>query len=104
MHTSSHAFRKSAFASTALILPLLFLELRNLQNFNGFPFMLFALLWSLPFAFLVILAWLFRKGPTIERPRAVVVLGVASLVLVAFFWTGMLIDQAPCFMGVPNCD
>ena len=29
---------------------------------------------------------------------------VAFLALIAIIWAGILIDQLPCFLGVPNCD
>jgi hypothetical protein len=31
-------------------------------------------------------------------------LRVAFLALIAWMWGGILIDQMPCFLGVPNCD
>jgi hypothetical protein len=29
---------------------------------------------------------------------------VAFLVLIVWVWAGVIIDQMPCFLGVPNCD
>jgi len=26
------------------------------------------------------------------------------LILIAWLWAGALVDQMPCFLGVPNCD
>jgi hypothetical protein len=26
------------------------------------------------------------------------------LILMAWLWVGILLDQMPCFLGVPNCD
>ncbi len=29
---------------------------------------------------------------------------VAIVVLIAWLWVGLVVDQMPCFLGVPNCD
>jgi hypothetical protein len=31
-------------------------------------------------------------------------LRVVFLAFIARMWIGILIDQMPCFLGVPNCD
>jgi hypothetical protein len=39
------------------------------------------------------------------RSRLVgLLLGVFILSLAAWFWTGLLLDQMPCFLGVHYCD
>jgi hypothetical protein len=37
-------------------------------------------------------------------PNVVVVLKVGALIFIAWMWVSTVIDQVPCFMGVPNCD
>jgi hypothetical protein len=95
--------RTAALVSTALVLPLLILELRN--GASEFPPVLFALLWLLPFAFV-----LFFQGTVGSGARAGTLsylrrpLAAACLVFIAWFWITVVVDQMPCFLGVPNCD
>jgi hypothetical protein len=35
---------------------------------------------------------------------AVRLLGIAILGFIAYAWAGLVLDQMPCFLGVPNCD
>jgi len=100
--------RSAAIISFILVLPLMILELVNRRNFHeGFPIALFSLLWLLPVAFIVILVPMVRNiragNNIIENPFKLF-LAVVILVLIAWMWGGLLIDQLPCFMGVPNCD
>jgi hypothetical protein len=32
------------------------------------------------------------------------IFGAALLILIALAWSGIVADQMPCFLGVPNCD
>ena len=95
--------RTAALVSTALVLPLLILELRN--NASEFPSVLFAVLWLLPFAFVMLFQGAVGSGARtntlayMRRPLA-----AACLVFIAWFWVVVVIDQMPCFLGVPNCD
>lgn len=60
----------------------------------------------LPLAFTVILLPILRSAATGNRnlnpislvPRLVL------LMLIAWFWVSLVVDQMPCFLGVPNCD
>lgn len=45
-----------------------------------------------------------RAGNSIIANPINLLLAVAILVFIAMTWGGALIDQIPCFMGVPNCD
>lgn len=29
---------------------------------------------------------------------------VVLVILIAWLWVGLVVDQMPCFLGVPNCD
>jgi hypothetical protein len=95
----------AALVSTVLVAPLLYFELR--YGYSGFPYFLFAVLWLVPAVFV------FAAGPLIRAMRAgqsvlahpvVLSARVGFLVLAALFWTAIVNDQMPCFLGVPNCD
>lgn len=97
-----------ALISTLLVLPFVILELVNRRNFNeDFPFVLFGFMWVLPVLFLVMLMTIVRNiraGNSIMANPVGFLLRAAFLVLIAWMWGGILIDQMPCFLGVPNCD
>ena len=103
-------FRSPAIISTLLVLPFIILELINRQDFRaqeGFPVMLFALLWLLPLAFILILRPTVRnvrEGNRSRMYRLYLLLSVASLILIAWLWSGIMLDQMRCFLGVPHCD
>jgi hypothetical protein len=42
------------------------------------------------------------NGGVAAHPETIGML--ALLVLIAWFWVGLVDDQMPCFLGVPNCD
>jgi hypothetical protein len=102
--------RIPAMVGFLLMLPFLLLELIfnpvNEQNAPGLTG-LFGLLWLFPLLFVLILRPLIRTlragGWRMGSP-APLLLRVAFLVLVAMVWGGILVDQLPCFVGVPNCD
>ncbi len=102
--------RAAAIISFILVLPFVILELTlnntpTMQNAPGLT-LLFGLLWLLPLAFIVSL------GPIVRslwaRSRMMnptnLLLRVAFSAFVAMVWGVLLIDQLPCFIGVPNCD
>jgi hypothetical protein len=94
--------------STVLVAPLAYLQLHNAkQNPWQFPYPLFAILWLVPVAFIFTAAPLIRgvqAGQSVlERPGWFLA-RVVFLVLAAMFWAGLVNDQMPCFLGVPNCD
>lgn len=82
------------------------LSLRNVLDLT----VVFGLLWLLPVVFIVILMSIVRNvragNSTMANPANLLFLlsRVAILALIAMFWGGFLIDQLPCFLGVPNCD
>jgi hypothetical protein len=102
--------KSAALISLILVLPLAILEALNNritgQNAPGL-IVLFGLLWLLPTAFILILVPVvraMRDGNHVMAYPISLSLRVASLALIAMIWGGMLIDQMPCFLGVPNCD
>lgn len=91
-----------------LVVPFMVLEFINRRNFHeGYPIPLFGLMWLLPAAFVLILMPVVRSvraGNNILARPVVLLIQLVLLALIAFAWTGILIDQLPCFLGVPNCD
>jgi hypothetical protein len=95
----------AALVSTALVAPLLYLELR--YGYSDFPYPLFAILWLVPAVFVfaaVPLVRAIRAGESVLTHPVVLSLRVSILVLAALFWVAIVNDQMPCFLGVPNCD
>ena len=62
---------------------------------------LFVIIWSLPTAFVALLGRLTNDE---VRGKTISMLGLAALILIAWFWLALIVDQWPCFSGVPNCD
>lgn len=98
----------AVIVSFLLVLPFMIMELVFGQNsYSSFPFPLFGILWFLPVMFIVIFTPIVRNmraGNSIFANPITLLFRVAFLVLIALFWGGLLNDQMPCFLGVPNCD
>ena len=99
--------RFSAIIGAALVLPFVLLELSHRGGNGDFPLALFALMWLLSTTVTVILTSLVRSVRT--RPSTMVnpmgaVLRVACLIPFVWMFASLVIDQVPCFLGVPNCD
>jgi hypothetical protein len=101
---------RAALISSALVLPFAILEIVNQsitrQSSVGL-ITLFGLLWLLPMVFIVILAPLVRNvraGSSVIARPVYLVLRLASLAFITVIWAGIVMDQLPCFLGVPNCD
>lgn len=84
------------------------MEVINRRNYHeGFPIPLFIIMWLLPMIFIVILMSIVRNiraGNDVLANPINLLLRVAFLILIAIVWTGTLIDQMPCFLGMPLCD
>jgi len=100
--------RSPAIISFMLVLPFMILELVNRRNLpESFPIQLFGILWLLPTVFIAILMPIVRNvraGDGIMSNPINLLLRVAFMAFIAMMWGGILIDQLPCFLGVPNCD
>ena len=100
--------RLPAIISSLLVLPFMILELINRRSFHeDFPFPLFGILWLLPVPFILILMLIVEKaraGKNIMANPINLLLRAASLILIAWLWIGIIRDQMPCLLGVPNCD
>jgi hypothetical protein len=97
-----------ALISLLLIIPFMIRELVNRRSFNeGFPISLFIIMWLLPVLFMVtgipIVRNLRARNSVIANPVTLFV-RVIFLAFLLWMWFGILIDQMPCFLGIPNCD
>jgi len=101
-------FKVPVIVSSFLVIPLIALEWINRRSFHeGFPFVLFGILWLLPIAFFSVLLPIvrdMRAGNNIFANTDKLLLKVAFLAFIALLWGGIILDQFPCFLGVPNCD
>ena len=108
MKTIFTTLRSPAIISFMLVIPFMILELVNRRNFHeGFPIVLFGLLWLLPMIFIVTVMSTIRNvraGKNILADPINLLFRVILLVFLTMMWGGILIDQMPCFAGVPNCD
>ena len=109
MQTILAKLRAPALLGFLLVLPFLILEIVNRRNFHeGLPVLLFGVMWLLPVVFLLILMPIVRNvrraGNSLLQNPVRLLLRVASLVLIAIVWMVILLDQWPCFLGMPLCD
>lgn len=91
-----------------LVVPLFVLEWWNRREFREeFPLLLFTFMSV--HALLIVLS----AAPAVGRLRTARNLraltfghwaGLAVSACLAFVYAGVVIDQLPCFLGVPNCD
>jgi hypothetical protein len=100
--------RPPLIVSALLVMPLISMELFNRRTLReDFPFPLFGMLWLLAMAFLLILTPMVRDvragNPLTSTPSGLL-FRVVFLAAIAFVWGSILLDQWPCFVGVPNCD
>jgi len=98
-----HHLAAPAALGLLFVAPFILLELKNRGVNQGFPVPLFVMLFGLPFAFFLILIPVVRRARNRQAPAALV-LRAGVLLLIAAAWVGLVRDQMPCFLGVPNCD
>jgi len=98
----------SLMLGAALVVPFFALEWVNRRAFNEeFPLMLFTFMsiHALLIAFLlapVLQCLQSQRSISALKPSHWVGLLLAAFLI--YGYVGVLIDQFPCFMGVPNCD
>lgn len=101
-------FGKAFLWGFVALIPLVVLELINRRQFQEeFPFSVFGFTWVLQSLFILLTALVlknFRTAKVLKEKLYIVVLQLALLGLIAFVWSGWIIDQWPCLMGVPHCD
>jgi hypothetical protein len=95
-----------ALVSVVLVLPFVILELKN-QRVSDFPIFMFVILWLLPVASLLILMPVVRDVRAGARALADpfgLLVRFALVAGIVYVWGSIVLDQMPCFLGVPNCD
>ena len=102
------SLKTAGIVSSVLVLPFVIMESANTGDLSGgFPVALFAVLWVIPFAFIVIVMPIVRSLQTANRASLTplrVLPRIVVLALFAWLWVSLVLDQMPCFLGVPNCD
>jgi hypothetical protein len=110
MNNNTNSIGIAALISLIIVAPFAFLEwynAENSRNFINFPIPLFGLLWLLATVFFILVASIartVRAGDGLLAHPVTLLFRVVFLVIVAWLWGGLFIDQLPCFLGVPNCD
>ena len=94
--------------SATLVAPFIVLELVNRRTFHeDFPFVLFTLM-SLHSLFIILLLTPALRRLRAERSLRALGLGHWAGLLLGLFlvivYATVVIDQLPCFLGVPICD
>lgn len=94
--------------SAVLVVPLFLLEWWNRREFQEeFPLLLFTFM-SVHSLLIVLSAapavGRLRSGRSLRALRFAHWAGLAVSASLAFVYAGVVIDQLPCFLGVPNCD
>lgn len=102
------SFRKAPIVSSVLVLPFVILELGNGPDLrHDFPILLFGFMWLLALAFIVVLMPILRglqaRNETMGHSLSLLS-KIVVLILIAWMWVSLILDQMPCFLGVPNCD
>ena len=102
------AFVTPLLISSTLVAPFIVLQLINRRAFHeDFPFVLFTFM-SLHSLLIVLLLTPVVRRLRSERDLRVLKLGhwagLAVSVVLIFAYADVVIDQLPCFLGVPNCD
>jgi hypothetical protein len=95
----------AAIIGTLVVLPFMLLELFNRRNFSAeFPFPLFLVMWLLSASFVFVVTPPVRNRAQRVNEGVRVLPRVVLVAAIAWMWLGLVADQMPCFLGVPNCD
>ena len=102
------SFSASLLISATLVAPFIVLELVNRRTYHeAFPYMLFTFM-SLHSLFIVLLLTPALRRLRLERSlrglRLVHWVGLLLGLFLVLVYANVVIDQLPCFLGVPNCD
>lgn len=89
--------------------PFFILEAITTSGFSnlGFPLTLFILMWINGALFVFILMSILISLRSQKRSNIFyifLILKIGLLIILAWAWADVIIDQWPCFIGVPNCD
>jgi hypothetical protein len=94
--------RSSAIIALLLVLPFAILEATSIRSISSLPLPLFATLWLLTVTFVLTLRSLVHRSHV--APLYSHLAKLALMILVGGLWVSLVLDQMPCFLGVPNCD
>lgn len=105
-------FGVAVIAGVLITFPFMVMELVNRQSFReagreSFALSVFVLLWILTFLFTIILipiARTVRAGNNLLSKPVIFLLQVVLLAGIAWNLVRLVMDQLPCFLGVPLCD
>jgi hypothetical protein len=101
-------FGGSLVTSAMLVAPFMFLQLVNRRTHDeGFPLALFAFMLLNALLIVRLLTPALRHFRAENRLRTLALAHWAGLslgILLIFVYANVVIDQLPCFLGVPNCD
>lgn len=93
------------FVATA---PFFILELINRPPIiTDLPVALFVMMWITASIAVLTFRQVLRSGPAkpvLTAHNAVLILSLVVSIVTASIWIGLVNDQMPCFLGVPNCD
>ena len=102
------SFGASLLISAALVAPFIVLQWVNRRTYHeDFPFGLFAFMLLHALLIVRLLTPALRRLRTESRLRALGLghwVGLLLGILLVFVYANVVIDQLPCFLGVPNCD
>jgi hypothetical protein len=101
--------RNAALTGFLMVLPFMLLEAITTSGFAhlGFPLGLFIFMWLLAAIFALLLLPIvqtIRAGNIAMANPLFLALRVILMLLIAWAWIGLVVDQMPCFLAVPNCD
>lgn len=104
-------FGTAALIGLVLTVPFVLLEWRyntaQMPSLFHFPLPLFGILWLLPTLFVFLATPIVRSlkiGDKLLTHPIRLSLRIVFLAFTALLWMGIVQDQLPCFLGVPNCD
>jgi hypothetical protein len=108
MTQAIQSIARSAVAGLMATIPFMALQSVNTHNFwTDFPIAVFGSLWVFAAVFIGTIGAILNQarmpGKTMAR-KMLVVAGIVFAFAVAMIWFGFVVDQMPCFLGVPNCD
>ncbi len=98
----------SVFWGFVATIPFATLEYITRYNFKEeFATKVFTFMWVLQTLFILLISPVIRSlksdKPLSKKP-IVLILQISGAFLIAYIWAGWVLDQWPCFIGVPNCD
>ena len=102
------SFVASLLISAALVAPFIVLEWVNRRTFDeDFPFVLFIFMSLHSLLMVVLLTPAFQRLRVERSPSALKLghwVGLLLGLFLVYVYVNVIIDQFPCFLGVPNCD